>query len=80
MGRFGNKDLRHLRQHPHRIYAANQHVGCAARRRGERHGPRSAAHAEPDNLRTLTAVIDTSALCAESAIRPQGAQAQRHFP
>ena len=33
-------------------------------------GPLSAAYAEPDNLRTLTAVIDTSARRAESAIWP----------
>jgi len=32
-------------------------------------GPLSAACAEPDNLRALTAVIDTSAQRAESAIR-----------
>jgi hypothetical protein len=32
-------------------------------------GPISAAHAEPDNLRTLMPAIDTSAQRAESAIR-----------
>jgi len=31
-------------------------------------GPLSAAQAEPDNLRTLIAAIDTSAQRAESAI------------
>jgi hypothetical protein len=47
---------------PPTIYAA-----CAAGR-SERLGPLSATHAEPDNLRTLTAVIDTPARRAESAI------------
>jgi hypothetical protein len=45
----------------------------AARRHGECHGPLGAAHAEPeiraepDNLRTLTAVNDTVAQRADSA-------------
>jgi hypothetical protein len=47
---------------PPTIYAA-----CAAGR-SERPGPLSATQAEPDNLRTLTAVIDTPAQRAESAI------------
>jgi hypothetical protein len=47
---------------------ADGHLGpCAGRRRGERHGPLSAAHAEPGNLRTLAAVTDTPAQRAESA-------------
>jgi hypothetical protein len=37
-------------------------------RRDERHGPLSVAHTEPDNLRTLTAMIDTPTQRAESAI------------
>ena len=51
------------RQAPRRTYAATTY----AQRYGERHGPLSAAYAEPDNLRTLTAVIDTSAQRTESA-------------
>jgi hypothetical protein len=37
--------------------------------RGERHEPLCAAHSEPDDLRTFTAVIETLAQRAESAIR-----------
>jgi hypothetical protein len=37
--------------------------------RGERHGPLSAACAEPDNLRTLTAMTHTSNWRPESAGR-----------
>jgi hypothetical protein len=37
-------------------------------RRCERLGPLGTAHAEPDNLRTLTAVIETPTDRAESAI------------
>ena len=47
--------------------------------RGERHGPLSAACAEPDNLRTLTAMTHTSNWRPESVlgacrvnVRPEG--------
>jgi len=43
------------------------HTPCAARRRGERHGPLGPTHAEWDNLRTLIAATDTPAQRAESA-------------
>ena len=43
-------------------------VAREVRHRGEGHGPLSATRAEPDNLRTLSAVIDTSARRAKSAI------------
>ena len=61
----------YLRQYNYATYAnyADGHLGpCAGRRRGERHGPLSAAHAEPGNMRTLAAVTDTPAQRAESAI------------
>jgi len=52
--------LRHLRRRPIRRLCCSLPQWTS--------WPLSAAHAEPDNLRALTAVIDTSAQRAESAI------------
>jgi hypothetical protein len=45
-----------------------RHASGAANRRGERHGPPRPTQAEPDNLRTFTAEIDTLTQHAESAV------------
>ena len=55
------------------------HLRClCGRRRGARHGPLSAAQAERDDLRTLTAVTDTPTQRAESALGIPGVGYQAH--
>jgi hypothetical protein len=66
-GRFGN------RPHTPTPMPPTAYVACAALHRKERHGPLSAAHAEPNDLRKLSAVTDISAQRAESAICVLGA-------
>jgi len=68
IGFTGNEVVARYRIRVGRKIGSAAPPACAARRRGERHTPPSAAHAERDNLRTLTAVNDALAQRAESAI------------